>query len=215
MKKIVQGLFGGAPLLLALAAAPAAAQEATVAQDVTAQPYTYVAGSFGVIGGDSYDNRYGVSTLETEAEQGFAGEVVWGARTGGNWRFEIGLDFRTQDVETTETSIPATYEGSIAARGLVVNAYYDFNAMHGWTPYVGLGVGAFNVTVDDGIVDDDGEGFQWQGIAGVAYDVNDRVAITIDGRYQLLGYDVSVGGADSDTVKVEGFGARLGLRYKY
>jgi opacity protein-like surface antigen len=208
----MQGLLGGAPMLLALAATPAAADEAPSAPSTAPEHYSYVGGSIGSIGGDSYDNRYGVPGLDSETQGGVAGDIVWGAKTN-HWRFEFGLDMRSQDLETTDGF--STYSGEISARGLVVNAYYDFNTTHGFTPYVGIGVGSYNVSVDDGVVDDDGESFQWQGIVGVAYSVSDRVDLTFDGRYQLLGYDVEMGGGDSTTVNVEGFGFRAGLRYKY
>lgn len=212
MKRRMQGLLGGAPLLLALAATPAAAEEAASAPSAAPDHYSYVGGSIGSIGGDSYDNRYGVPGLDSETQSGLAGDIVWGAKTG-HWRFEFGLDLRSQDVETTDGL--STYTGEISARGLVVNAYYDFTTTHGFTPYVGIGVGSYNVSVDDGVVDDDGESFQWQGIVGVAYSVSDHVDLTFDGRYQLLGYDVETGGGDSTTVNVEGFGLRAGLRYRY
>lgn len=70
------------------------------------------------------------------------------------------------------------------------NLYYDVRTGTRWTPYVGGGIGFADVDADHigtlsntGSVNDSNVRFAYQGIAGIAYQVDNNWAVTTDYRY--------------------------------
>jgi OOP family OmpA-OmpF porin len=81
--------------------------------------------------------------------------------------------------------------GSIDAAAFMVNGYYDFLMDSPWTPYLGAGIGAARVTLNDvtlaSTVAPPFSGNDWQfayqGIAGVRYTFNPTWSGSLDYRY--------------------------------
>lgn len=106
---------------------------------------------------------------------------------GNGIRVEGELGYRHSDVKSASTG---TATGATNATDLMLNGLYDFNL--GWpvTPYVGVGVGGARVRYDSvtipggsNMIKDSDTDFAYQGIAGVAYAVNENLKIDLGYRY--------------------------------
>ena len=105
---------------------------------------------------------------------------------------------------------------------LLANVYYDFHNSTAFTPYVGAGVGlAFNylgVDVHDNArnlgysCDDRSTNFAWQVGAGVAYSINENMAIDAGYRYLDLGYTETKTSGTSVGIRPYNHEVMLGLR---
>jgi OOP family OmpA-OmpF porin len=116
-----------------------------------------------------------------------------GARGGyqwGPWRFEEEFRYQRNDVDRFSLSpLPtAPSSGRRDAYAIMTNAIYDFNV--GWpiTPHLGVGVGAVDLhdsirTNGVGIAESGDWVFGYQGIAGIRYNIDPRLALDLDYRY--------------------------------
>jgi opacity protein-like surface antigen len=132
------------------------------------------------------------------------------------------------------------YTGRISATTFLANAYVDLGTWHGLTPYVGAGAGFANVRVD-GLVDQGTNqvlasgatfpvapayytsksktNFAWAAMAGVAYDVSDRLKLELGYRYIYMGDLKGIGACGNPTcgiigaTKIDAHEFRLGMRW--
>lgn len=105
---------------------------------------------------------------------------------------------------------------------LLANFYYDFHNSSDFTPYVGAGLGlAFNYMGVDGYDNRydmggswDGRttNFAWQVGAGVAYSINENMAIDAGYRYLDLGYTQVKSHGQSVGIRPYNHEVMLGLR---
>ena len=143
-----------------------------------------------IAGGANFleDSDISGTGLDTEADfdAGFAVKAAIGNALSSGWRFEAEVAYRQNDADDVGGSGAG---GDVSAWSLMGNALYDFKTGGRFTPYIGVGAGVAgidwnNVTpVGGGSVDDNDTVFAYQGIAGVAYTVNDNVKLTLDYRY--------------------------------
>jgi opacity protein-like surface antigen len=96
-------------------------------------------------------------------------------------------------------------DAKVSSITLMFNGYLDLGNFHGWTPYVGAGIGvAFNeiadVTFTNGAVVSLGSkreaDFAWALMAGVSRDLGRGVKLDIGYRYIDLG-EIGVAGVDA------------------
>ncbi len=121
---------------------------------------------------------YGFGPIRAEAEIGW--------RDNGMSKFTSGFG-------------SAGLSGYMGVASTMANAYYDIRTGTAFTPYIGAGAGgawinAVNIhsaTTGVTIVDKPQTGFAYQGIAGLSYAVNERLAVTVDYRYFAI-EDVAV-----------------------
>ena len=84
---------------------------------------------------------------------------------------------------------PQDASGNVSAVGLMANGYYDFKTDMPIVPYVGAGVGAVNVSVNDvtasGFLkgNDSDRVLAWQLKAGISYPVSDKTSLTFGYRF--------------------------------
>jgi OmpA-OmpF porin, OOP family len=106
---------------------------------------------------------------------------------GNGFRAEIDLGYRHNDAKnvtlpgggTTPTSL--NLKANAAARSYLVDGLYDFHIGNtAWTPYIGFGVGAANVRVNN--IGSDTP-FAWSAMAGVEYPVTRRVYLGVGYKY--------------------------------
>jgi opacity protein-like surface antigen len=120
----------------------------------------------------------------------------------------------------------------ISAATFLANAYIDLGTWYGFTPYVGGGIGASYVMVDDyhfvnpngvtGVVGGDGKwNFAWAAMAGVAFDITPNLVLDVNYRYLSLGdgqtKPFTARGA-TQPVEFKNLAAhevRVGLRYQF
>ena len=183
----------------------------------------------GVIGGSP-------QSVETDYDTGYA----VGATLGKSWglvgsvrpRTEIELSYSESDVDTIFFSGNGPAEeinvaGDSSSTTVFANALLDI-PLSGIpvTPYIGAGIGVAFTEQDfaygPGVhVGDSDEVFAAQLIAGASYDISDRFALTLDGRYQrAFGVEsrrVAPNGTVTGTVEddLDTFAVTLGLRIKF
>jgi len=123
---------------------------------------------------------------------GYAFGIQLGYAFGGP-RVELEYNYRTNNANTIAT-IDGTQSatGSLSARSLLVNVLYDFDTGSKWVPYIGLGLGAAdvtansihssNITASSGFLDGSSTKFAAQFIFGVEYQVSDKFGVFADWR---------------------------------
>ena len=125
---------------------------------------------------------------------GILGQVGYDFR--GPLRAEAELGWRSNGVNKINA---AKAKGSIDPATLMFNVYYDFHNSSAFTPFLGVGIGAAYLNVDNarpkGVakgVDDGDRVFAYQGIAGVSYALDNNWSLkgsyhylrTTDGRFK-------------------------------
>ncbi|WP_160175190.1 outer membrane protein [Ruegeria halocynthiae] len=171
-----------------------------------------------------FDGGYGLGiAVGTEIPQ-WSNDVI-------GTRIELELSYRDNDVDGVNFSgngpgAEGNVSGDVKQTSLFANVLVDFKQTGAFTPYVGLGLGATYSDLDfsygPGVeLDDTDTTFAAQIIAGVAYDVNENVALTLDTRYARA-FDVSSdrlapNGASTGSVEddIDAFSVNFGLRYGF
>lgn len=182
------------------------------ADDDAARHGSYVALEAGTIGDSDYDYGSGGLTVDAELDSGSQFGAAWGV-VNNNWRFEVGLRHQEQDLTSTLNGIPLSNDGSAEATILEVNAYYDFPLSDAFRPYIGAGIGAANLEIDDGAIDDNGEAVSLQAMVGASYQINDRFAVYAQARAQFLRADVEMSG-DEDELEINTTSVLAGVRIR-
>jgi OOP family OmpA-OmpF porin len=108
----------------------------------------------------------------------------------GPVRLEEELGWRDNGIDKVSTPSLGKQNGTgdLAPLSLMTNLYYDFDTGSKWTPYLGAGAGGVDLdarVVEAGttLVKAERIGFGYQGIAGLAYRINDALSIKADYRY--------------------------------
>jgi OmpA-OmpF porin, OOP family len=125
-----------------------------------------------------------------------------GAQIGyafGGPRVELEYNYRNNGANTIATSAGTqSATGTLTSNNFMVNVLYDFNSGSKWTPYVGLGLGAADVSANNihpsgtvpncptgkctSFLNGSGTDFAVQFILGTEYAVSDKIGVTIDWR---------------------------------
>ncbi|NGM49450.1 outer membrane beta-barrel protein [Caulobacter sp. 602-2] len=181
-------LFISAAVAALAFAGAASAQDAKPASAPAKGQYISLAG--GYIGKTDYD--YGVAGGRVEADLDASAQfaAAWGVSLDKNLRAELAVGYRSQDIETTVRAgaLSQTFDADKAQTlSLDFNAYYDFPVAGPVKPYVGAGIGAASVKIDDGVLDDTGSALTLQAIAGASVEVSPRIALFAEARYQRVG----------------------------
>ncbi len=149
------------------------------------------------------------TAAEIEHETGFmAGGAVGYAFLNG-LRLEIEGSYRENDLDSFQPNGGTTVnaDGSISAIAGMLNAYYDVSTGGPFVPYIGGGIGAAVLSLDDfstapatpGFSDTDTQ-FAFQGMAGVGYKLTPNITVGVEYRYfQTLDPDFSDTVAGIDT----------------
>ena len=209
-----------AVLALAGVASAQAASPAKVAPAKASRgQYISVAGGF--IGKTDYDYKlFPGYKLDADVDAGAQGVIAWGATLDGPWRVELALGYRSQDLKGV--IVPAAgvnTDGTIKTLTLDMNTYYDFQIAGPVKPYLGAGLGVASVKIDDGILDDKGDGLALRAIAGASVTVSPRVTLFAEGRYERIGslkIETTVGATKTkSTIDMSGPAALVGARFGF
>ena len=152
----------------------------------------------------------------------------------GSFRLEGEVAYHRNEMdEITQNSVlvgcsPNCVEpinGSISAISYMINGYYDFHLTNsGLVPYLGAGLGAATVIVNDKQLSGNNDDivFAYQIAGGVGYKINPKMTLTAGYRYFATTeseFDVSgvIGFGVASTVftEVESHEIMLGLRYQF
>lgn len=131
-----------------------------------------------------------------------------------NWRWSNDLD-KLNDVDVGALGI----SGDVKSMAFMGNVLYDIETGTGFTPYIGVGAGVARVKMDlesSGASFEDSDWvFAYQGIAGVAYNFTDNLALTADYRYfATLDPKFSDAGETIET-EYRNHTVMVGLRYTF
>lgn len=191
----------------------------------------------------------GIITGDTESEGNGAFSLGLGHDFGNNWRVELdGSSLWTDMAKVSQA--PNTFS-KLRTNALMVNALYDFDEFGNWEPYVGAGLGKIRATSNaqahgffgsQGVFNsnpvcsaraacavegDKDNAWAWQVLAGIGYDISDRLTWDTHYRYlksfENLGFDgvTTSQGFTPDGVGemfMEDVGAHMlmtGLRYRF
>ena len=187
----------------------------------------------GVWGGgvllDEAKGRSSQGTLHADFKPGYGAGVSLGYDLGrrypevGQGRLEIEVAHRGSDldeIEFSDSSVAAA--GDVTALTVMFNSFADFYQYRPWQPYVGLGIGFAQVSLNDAEVsggplgDDTDEAFAYMAAVGIGYRVN--AMLTFDLGYRFLGaLDPKFKLADGTTSEwdYDSHNVTLGLRVKF
>ncbi|QDH72190.1 OmpA family protein [Brevundimonas sp. M20] len=197
-------LMAGAALLALFGATPALADPDGV----------YVAGDIGYHWPQSNDweacSGVVCAPVEVKAGDNWAGFGRLGYRLNANWRIEAEAGYRESDELEFDGLTVSDVDAS--ATSLMANVLYDFgNRDAAFRPFVGAGVGAAKVEIED--VDD--TAFGWQLLAGAAWRMTERASLDLTYRYLNVADLEMSDGVDSFSGDFEDHSVTLGLRYSF
>jgi OOP family OmpA-OmpF porin len=174
---LAAGISAGLCCALLAATSPAIAQPAVG---------PYVAGGGGgnfINTADATTNAEGNGTFQFETGWAAIGALGYGF---GGPRVELEPGYRRNALDKTADGSAA---GSWSALSLMANVLYDFGTGTRLTPYLGAGAGIIRVKAEDFVVPDnialDGPSTvkAYQGLAGLAYALTDRLALDLSVRF--------------------------------
>jgi opacity protein-like surface antigen len=140
----------------------------------------YAGGAVGVNILTDSDVEGGGTTTSVDFDTGYAGLGAVGYGFGNGLRLEGEIGYRDNDADDI---------GSAKAWDFMGNLLYEFPSKGKFRPYIGAGIGAVRTEFEDGlvaggnIIDDNDVVFGYQGIAGVAVALHERIDLTLDYRY--------------------------------
>jgi OmpA-OmpF porin, OOP family len=153
---------------------------------------------------------------------GWAAQAAGGYAFDKNWRAELELGYRRNDVDSVNGTAGAGNNGYVGAFSAFANMLYDFDTGSNWTPYLGLGVGALrykasSMQVATGTTVNDGDTvLAGQGILGVGYNVTPNTQLFVDYHY-VRADDPTVKNSAGNDVNTEykAHTVMLGFRYSF
>ncbi len=150
------------------------------------------------------DTNINAADGELSFEAGFNLSGAFGLDTE-NWRFEGELRYQQSEIDGFSRGT-LTDSGDVSVWSLMANAYYDFNLDSNFVPYLSGGLGFADVSLDNFSTSanpyspEDGLGLAWQLGVGLAYMLNNAVAIDLGYRFMgimsdagLLGHNFTLG----------------------
>ena len=159
-------------------------------------------------------------TDKAEFNTGWAVMGAVGYAFDKNWRSELELGFRRNDIDTLRGG--GGNAGNVSASSLMGNLLYDFDTGSKWTPYLGVGIGAVRYKAN-GLqptgttnLNDSDTKLAAQGILGIAYDVSQSTQLFLDYHY-LQSRDPSVSSSNGTTLESEykSHTVMVGFRYSF
>ena len=182
--------------------------------------------------------------LDADGTADTAKEADWdldfGFSAGGAAGYDFG-DFRTEAefsfqsanfLHADEIKGDKKADDNLTVMAVMANGFFDLDTGTPFVPFIGIGVGAVNLSVklfdgpDDNEADFEGSGwgFGYQANVGVAYEIVDAVALTLGYKFfGTLETQVTDAGADADSETDDMYvkptlmahRAELGVRFRF
>ncbi len=181
------------------------AAAATLAIAPAAHAYQGVYGAIGAglsyIGPDrDFESAGPPLAFDSEADykNGIGVYTAFGHESASGWRKELEFSYRNNDLRHLAGDgmgfagwPDAVLEGDVRALSFMFNVIKDFNSGGTVTPYVGIGAGMARLKADyfgtggpgTLVVDDKAWEFAYQGIAGLAFQLTEGLALDVSYRY--------------------------------
>ncbi len=207
-----------AAALLGLVAAPLSAQDS--GYDQGQDRGYYIEGMAGVSLPQDSEVSAGGASADVSLDAGFTGGLALGYTYGNGFRAELEFGIHDNDIDRAPG---LAINGDIQTFSLMLNALYDFNYSGPITPFLGVGIGGARVKVNadahpnvTGTVDDSDSGFAWQAMAGVAYEINDRMRASLRYRYfSVPDINLTSSGGTSFETDYASHDIMFGLRWSF
>jgi opacity protein-like surface antigen len=172
------------------------------------------------------------TTIGAEFEAGWAMTGAVGHRWNNQWRLEFELGYRdneSEDLVVIPGPLADTMFADVTQFSQMINLLYDFPLGDNLALTLGGGVGGVQVQVDAGglaglsviAFDDDDYVFAYQGIAGLSYDISDKMELFAEYRYfatdevSVVGTLAPVGSILTVNEELESHSALFGVRYHF
>jgi opacity protein-like surface antigen len=204
-----------------VAATPAAM--AQTSPGVRDSDTSYASLSVGATAGSDIDYSFATGDATVQLDEGFAITDAYGRRFGGHWRGEASLAWSDAGIDrVTRRGGPTIliYEppGSVTTWSLTGAVYYDFATEGAFRPYVGAGIGAASLDINDRIIREAGTALNLRAVAGANWAVSDRAWLFAEARYYAYlrdadADDTLVGAVDD--LDVGQFGIHAGVRFGF
>jgi OmpA-OmpF porin, OOP family len=125
-----------------------------------------------------------------DAKAGFTGGVSLGYKFDCNLRLEGEFSYRRNSFKTfllDDDDLKHNLNTHVQTYAAMANLLYDFDTGTAWTPYIGGGVGyawnKFGASIDQFSGSMNVNGFAFQGIAGIAYEICEKTSVGLEYRY--------------------------------
>lgn len=174
-----------------------------------------------VDGGYSFNDRPSVTThsltFEEDVDDSWFVEGGFGCRITPYFRADVTVSYRDSHNFSDEAG---TLDADVMSVTGMVNGYWDIANFNGITPYVGAGVGVSANTIDNvslpaGLSTNTIYDFAYALMAGVSFDVSDRLTVDAGYRFTELGAARSDGGDRIRYHNINAHDIRVGLRYNF
>ncbi len=164
----------------------------------TYSPNVYISAAGGAVflGAESVDYRPAINVIQNfDFKTGFAAQGAVGITLPRNFRTELEVTYRENDLKNTYTQVgfAGDVAGDVTAVTAMANVLFDFQPFEQFKLFAGGGIGVASIHLD--IVRPSIGGFQlvagstnrfaYQAIAGASFEVFDGVSIF--GKYTYLG----------------------------
>ena len=153
-------------------------------------------------------------------DTGWAALATAGYAFDNNWRIEGELGYRKNDLELDQFfggKAPSTVrtDGDLTEYTAMVNVIYDVPLTEKLSLNIGVGAGVDYADIDfKGAGSDSDTNFAYQAIAGVTYEINKRLDLTLTYRYlHVESPDFNINGTPVQLDDVEKHTVTVGLRY--
>lgn len=153
-------------------------------------------------GGVNWIDEVNDGTVTLDFETGYTGIIAGGYdfgenNAGGAFRVEGEFSYTNTGYEEGRVlGVSVPIGGDVEQYGFMVNALYDFFAEDSFSPYIGVGVGVVDVeskaTVGNITAGSDATEIAYRGLAGVALDVTDNVALDLGFRFTSVDTDQTI-----------------------
>jgi outer membrane protein OmpA-like peptidoglycan-associated protein len=172
----------------------------------------------GAGGGVNWLEDSDVAGTSVEFDLGWLGLIRGGYDYGNGWRTELELGYRDNEVDSIDGVSGGS--GDVTQWDAMINVLYEFETGTMFRPYLGVGLGGADVTMDvafpGGTLDEGDVVFAYQAIAGLGYNITPEIQLFAEGRF--LGTDEpdfdspATGQVEAD---IWNYSALVGLTYKW
>ncbi len=186
------------------------------------QPGPYMSLGVGANWLNDADVKGGAINDKAKFDTGWAFQGALGYAFDKNWRTELELGYRRNNVDSISGAAGAGNAGYVGAFSAFANVLYDFDTGSNWTPYLGAGIGALRYKasgLQPGLgtsVNDSDTVLAGQGILGVAYNVSPSTQLFLDYHY-VRAADPSVNNSAGTSLDTEYKASTVlfGFRYSF
>lgn len=171
------------------------------------------------------DSPIGALIGDIDLEVGLYGTGALGFSFGNGFRVEGAATYSIMSVGTISTTIGDLGVGTVSSAEFMLNGFYDFRQGQRIQPYVGLGIGASQVSLNDVnfLIAGGGpltlDGSDWspaaQAIVGVGAWVSDGFFVALEYRYVQSLEDTKYLLSDGSPIANEFSNHRIGLLGRY